>query len=128
MSHSVRRRRQNEHLLLQRLLFSSFIGGTLALFLAIAAFFLFQVRYNDSIYPGVQVSSQPLGGMDVVDATLVLTNAISYPKLGEVIISGPNGERWSLPPADLGLSFDPGGNQRGCLCLWPSGGSVPASG
>lgn len=122
MSHSVRRRRQNEHLLLQRLLFSSFIGGTLALFLAIAAFFLFQVRYNDSIYPGVEVSSQPLGGMDVVDATLVLTNAISYPKLGEVIISGPNGERWSLPPADLGLSFDPAATSEAAFAYGRQGG------
>ena len=86
MSHSVRRRRQNERCLAaSSLLF--LCGGTLALF-GYRRVFLFQVRYNDSIYPGVEVSSQPLGGMDVVDATLVLTNAISYPKLGEVIISG----------------------------------------
>ncbi|HOT90644.1 MAG TPA: VanW family protein [Anaerolineae bacterium] len=60
---------------------------------------------DQRLVPGVWIWNVPLGGMALSDAQAYLAAALPL-RQPNILIVGPEGQRWSLSPADLGMSVD----------------------
>ncbi len=93
-------------------LLAALLGGVaLFLFLAILWTVGYQVYYAGRIFPGVSVAGVDLSGMTPDEAVVRLSQALSYPYTGRVVLR--DGERiWVVSPAELGMVFDASSTAR----------------
>ncbi|KXK14407.1 MAG: VanW family protein [Chloroflexi bacterium OLB14] len=66
----------------------------------------YQLVYAGRIFPGVSVAGVDLSGLSPNDATLKLSQTLSYPHTGKILFR--DGDKvWVASPAELGMVFDP---------------------
>ena len=61
--------------------------------------------FDQRILPGVSAGGISLGGKTLVEAEILLQQAVPYPEQGNVILKIES-QSWVVKPADLGLHFD----------------------
>jgi vancomycin resistance protein YoaR len=98
-------RSQSPHLLVQILL--TLLTGSIffVIFLFLSSV-LYQVWYNDRIFPGVSMLGVDLGGLTPREAEDVISASFPYPQNGSVKLKYQD-KSWDYKPAGLGLSLDP---------------------
>lgn len=86
---------------------ATFVGGVLLFFAIIIVWVLgYQLVYAGRIFPGVSVAGVDLSGLSPNDATLKLSQTLSYPHTGKILFR--DGDKvWVASPAELGMVFDP---------------------
>ena len=101
--------------------------GLLAL-AAAGAVAVFEYRYVDRIYPGVQAAGIPLGGMTLSAADAAIADGLTpYPGLPVVVQH--EDRRWALSPSDLGVSVDSAATAAQAYAVGRSGAAgVPQPG
>jgi len=82
------------------------ISGSILLAVVLGIFlFAYQLRYADTIYPGVSAFGVPLGGMTPEEAVAALSNNFTYDD--DAIFTLRDGDKfWQLTAGDLGVSFN----------------------
>jgi len=101
---------------------AALLGG-LALFLIAATLWTlgFQLLYAGRIFPGVSVAGVDLSGMAPADASLKLSQTLSYPYTGKIILR--DGEKiWLVSPAQMGMAFDASASAQAAYRLGRSSG------
>lgn len=83
-----------------------FVTGSILLVLVLSLFLLaFQLRFRDTIYPGVSALGMPLSGMTIEEATATLETQFSYGS--NAVFTFRDGDNiWQMTAADLGVGFD----------------------
>ncbi len=111
---------QRAHPLAQ--LLAALLGGT-ALFLLIVVLWTvgYQIYYAGRIFPGVSVAGVNLSGMTLDDATLRLSQTLTYPYTGQVVLRDKD-RLWVASPAELGMVFDVSATARAAYLVGRSGG------
>jgi vancomycin resistance protein YoaR len=66
---------------------------------------IIHLLYDQRILPGVSASGIALGGKTLVEAEVLLQQAVTYPEQGRVVLKTGD-QSWVVKPADLGLQFD----------------------
>jgi hypothetical protein len=85
----------------------------------------YQLLYAGRIFPGVSVAGVDASGLDPEAAALKLSQTLSYPINGTVILR--DGERaWSASPAQLGMVFDASSSAEAAYRLGRTGGLLSA--
>ncbi len=110
-----------QELLWQQVL-ASLLGG-LALFLAITLTWTlgYQLWYAGRIFPGVSVAGVDLSGLAPAEASLKLSQTLSYPYTGKILLR--DGARvWLVSPAQMGMAFDASASAQAAYRLGRSGG------
>jgi vancomycin resistance protein YoaR len=79
--------------------------GVLELIVVMAVGWMVGPRLDDRFVPGVWVWDLSLGGMTYEEAQSKLTAALPLHE-PNVVLLGPEGQRWSFTPAELGISLD----------------------
>ncbi len=105
---------------------AALIAGLLLFFGAIIVWVLgYQLLYAGRIFPGVTVAGVSLSGLSPDDAALKLSENLSYPLSGKVVLR--NGDRaWVASPVQLGMVFDASASARTAYRLGRSGGLFAA--
>lgn len=82
------------------------ITGTILLMVVLVIFLVaYQLRYTDTIYPGVSVSGVPLAGMTAQEAVAALSGSFTYDD--DAIFTLRDGDKfWQMTAGDLGVTFD----------------------
>ncbi|GAB4420861.1 MAG: VanW family protein [Anaerolineales bacterium] len=101
---------------------ASIIGGlTLFLGLAIAWTLGLQLVYAGRIFPGVSVAGVDVSGLTPADASVKLSQTLSYPYSGKIVLR--DGEKiWVVTPAQMGMTFDPSSSAQAAYRSGRSGG------
>jgi vancomycin resistance protein YoaR len=101
---------------------AALVSGVILFFVLILTWVLgYQLLYAGRIFPGVTVAGVDLSGMKPSDASLKLSQALSYPIHGKVLFR--DGEKaWMASPTELGMAFDPSSSARTAYKLGRSGG------
>jgi vancomycin resistance protein YoaR len=101
---------------------AALIGG-LALFLGILLAWTvgFQLIYAGRIFPGVSVAGVDLSGLSPSDAALKLSQTLSYPNTGKIVLRD-GGSVWVVTPAQMGMAFDASSSAQAAYKLGRSGG------
>ena len=101
---------------------AALLGG-LALFLgAIILWTLgFQLMYAGRIFPGVSVAGVDLSGLSPMDASIKLSQTLSYPYTGKIVLRD-GGRVWVVSPAQMGMAFDASSSAQAAYRLGRSGG------
>ncbi|MGC9347939.1 MAG: VanW family protein [Anaerolineae bacterium] len=79
--------------------------GVLELIVVMAMGWMLGPRLEDRFVPGVWVWDLSLGGMSYEEAQHALESALPLHD-PHVVLLGPEGQRWSFSPAELGMSLD----------------------
>ncbi|MFZ5820633.1 MAG: VanW family protein [Chloroflexota bacterium] len=111
--------RQN---LLWAQILAALLGG-LALFLGAVILWTlgFQLFYAGRIFPGVSVAGVDLSGLAPAEASLELSQRLSYPYTGKIVLR--DGARvWLVSPAQMGMAFDASASAQAAYRLGRSGG------
>ena len=89
--------------------FLAAILGGLALFVAgIGAFSSgYQLIFSNRVFPGIMVAGVDLSSLTPDQASVALSQHLTYPKSGKIVFSDGNA-LWVATPADLGMVFDAG--------------------
>lgn len=81
----------------------------------------YQLVYAGRIFPGVTVAGVDVSGMAPQDAALKLSQSLSYPITGKVLLR--DGDKvWVASPVELGMVFDPSASAQAAYRLGRSGG------
>jgi vancomycin resistance protein YoaR len=109
------------NLLLPQIL-AALISG-LALFLSVLLLWTvgFQLIYAGRIFPGVSVAGVDLSGLSPSDAALKLSQTLSYPNTGKIVLRD-GGSVWVVTPAQMGMAFDASSSAQAAYKLGRSGG------
>jgi vancomycin resistance protein YoaR len=101
---------------------AALISG-LALFLGILLLWTvgFQLIYAGRIFPGVSVAGVDLSGLLPSDAALKLSQTLSYPNTGKIVLRD-GGSVWVVTPAQMGMAFDASSSAQAAYKLGRSGG------
>ena len=101
---------------------AALIGGFLLFFAALLIWMLgYQLVYAGRIFPGVSVAGVDLSGMSPADASVTLTQRLTFPYQGQILLR--DGERiWAASPAELGMVFDASASAQSAYKLGRSGG------
>ena len=91
---------------LEQILIAIFAGCIIGTALLIAFGLGIQVWLAGRITPGVSVSGIDIGGMTPQEAVIALSDQISYPDTGRILLRDGE-ETWLLSPAQLGMFMDP---------------------
>jgi vancomycin resistance protein YoaR len=67
---------------------------------------VYQFRYADRIYEGVEVAGIPLGGLTLDEATKLLRSRLAIPPTASPVTLRYDTRSWTFSPGDLGLSVD----------------------
>jgi vancomycin resistance protein YoaR len=87
----------------------------------------YQLLYAGRIFPGVSVAGVDLSGMRPDAAAAKLSQTLSYPINGKVLLR--DGDKvWSASPAQLGMVFDASTSAQGAYRMGRSGGLFAALG
>lgn len=116
-----------QELLWQQVL-ASLLGG-LVLFLTIILVWTlgFQLWYAGRIFPGVSVAGVDLSGMTPTEASLKLSQTLSYPYTGKILLR--DGARvWLVSPAQMGMAFDASASAQAAYRVGRSGGLLASLG
>lgn len=100
---------------------AALLGGLL-LFLGITILWVlgYQLVYAGRIFPGVSVAGVDLSGMAPDQAALRLSETLSYPISGKVVLREAD-KAWIASPVQLGMVFDPSASARTAYKLGRSG-------
>jgi len=81
----------------------------------------FQLIYAGRIFPGVSVAGVELSGLSPMDASVKLSQTLSYPYIGKIVLQ--DGSRvWVVTPAQMGMAFDASSSAQAAYRLGRSGG------
>jgi vancomycin resistance protein YoaR len=80
-------------------------GGILSAVLALLCLSVFELIFIGRVFPGVSVNNIPLGGKTTQDAASLLSQQISYPYNGKLILQDGN-NTWVVSPVEIGLVFN----------------------
>jgi len=103
------------------------LGGGFTLFMGIVLVWTlsYQLMYAGRIFPGVSVAGVDLSGLSPNEATLKLSQTLSYANTGKILFR--DGERvWVASPAELGMVFDPTGSANAAYNHGRGGGLFSA--
>ena len=81
----------------------------------------FQLIYAGRIFPGVSVAGVDLSGLSPSDAAVKLSQALSYPYTGKIVLRD-GGKVWVVTPAQMGMAFDASTSAQAAYKLGRSGG------
>ena len=81
----------------------------------------FQLIYAGRIFPGVSVAGVDLSGLSPSDAALKLSQTLSYPNTGKIVLRD-GGSVWVVTPAQMGMAFDASSSAQAAYKLGRSGG------
>jgi vancomycin resistance protein YoaR len=81
----------------------------------------FQLIYAGRIFPGVSVAGVDLSGLSPSDAALKLSQTLSYPNTGKIVLRD-GGSVWVVTPAQMGMTFDASSSAQAAYKLGRSGG------
>jgi len=81
----------------------------------------FQLMYAGRIFPGVSIAGVDLSGLTPADATLKLSQTLSYPYSGKIVLRD-GGRVWVVTPAQMGMAFDASSSAQAAYRLGRSGG------
>ncbi|MCC6300229.1 MAG: VanW family protein [Anaerolineales bacterium] len=96
-------------------------GATLFLGILLAWTLGYQLVYAGRIFPGVSVAGVNLSGLTRDEASVKLSQTLSYPLTGKILFR--DGEKvWVASPAELGMAFDPSSSAATAYQLGRSGG------
>src|SRR5512146_3403483 len=95
-------------------------GMTLFLAIIITWTLGYQLVYAGRIFPGVSVAGVDLSGMAPDQAALRLSETLSYPISGKVVLREAD-KAWIASPVQLGMVFDPSASARTAYELGRSG-------
>ena len=105
---------------------AALVCGLLLFFGAIILWVLgYQLIYAGRIFPGVSVAGVDLSGMAPDQAALRLSETLSYPISGKVVLREAD-KAWIASPVQLGMVFDPSASARTAYELGRSGGLFAA--
>ncbi|MFZ5908797.1 MAG: VanW family protein [Chloroflexota bacterium] len=101
---------------------AALLGG-LALFLGAAILWTlgFQLLYAGRIFPGVSVAGVDLSGLAPAEASLELSQTLSYPYTGKIVLRD-GAKVWLVSPAQMGMAFDASASAQAAYRLGRSGG------
>ena len=101
---------------------AALISG-LALFLGVVLLWTvgFQLIYAGRIFPGVSVAGVDLSGLSPSDAALKLSQTLSYPNTGKIVLRDGSSV-WVVTPAQMGMAFDASSSAQAAYKLGRSGG------
>jgi len=101
---------------------AALLGG-LTLFLGAVILWTvgFQLMYAGRIFPGVSVAGVDLSGLSPTDAALKLSQTLSYPYTGKIVLRD-GGRVWVVSPAQMGMAFDASFSAQAAYQLGRSGG------
>ena len=105
---------------------TALVGG-LALFLGTIIVWVlgYQLVYAGRIFPGVSVAGVDLSGLSPQAAALKLSQTLSYPIGGKVLLQYAD-KVWVASPAQLGMVFDASSSAQAAYRLGRSGGLFAA--
>jgi vancomycin resistance protein YoaR len=86
-----------------------------------------QLVYAGRIFPGVAVAGVDISGMKPDAAALKLSQTLSYPISGKVVLRD-GGNAWTVSPAQLGMVFDASSSAQAAYRIGRSGGLFSALG
>ncbi len=110
-----------QELLWQQVLASLLGGLTLFLAFVLAWTLGFQLWYAGRIFPGVSVAGVDLSGLTPAEASLELSQTLSYPYTGKILLR--DGARvWLVTPAQMGMAFDASASAQAAYRVGRSGG------
>ncbi len=99
----------------------SVLGGMILFALVTGLIWIgLQVFYSGRIYPGVHINGIDLGGMEVNQALLKMVDGTAFPQQTSIQLLF-QGNTWSINPAQLGISFDPGSTLLNAYAVGRSG-------
>jgi vancomycin resistance protein YoaR len=102
-------------------------GALLYVCLVLAWVIGYQLLYAGRIFPGISVAGVDLSGMRPDAAAAKLSQTLSYPISGKVLLR--DGDKvWSASPAQLGMVFDASTSAQGAYRMGRSGGLFKALG
>jgi vancomycin resistance protein YoaR len=81
----------------------------------------YQLFYAGRIFPGVSVAGVDISGMRPADAAVKLSQTLSYPYSGRVLLTD-NGQMWVATPAELGMVFDASASAQSAFQIGRGGG------
>ncbi len=104
------------------LIMASIIGG-LSLFLGLVFAWTLgtQLLYAGRIFPGVSVAGVDVSGLSPADASVKLSQTLSYPYSGKIVLRD-GAEIWVVTPAQMGMTFDPSSSAQAAYQFGRSGG------
>jgi len=101
---------------------SALLGGLILFLSAVLLWTIgFQLIYAGRIFPGVSVAGVDLSGLSPSDATLKLSQTLSYPYTGKIVLRD-GGRVWVITPAQMGMAFDASSSAQAAYRLGRSGG------
>ncbi|NOY97857.1 MAG: hypothetical protein GXP40_01465 [Chloroflexi bacterium] len=101
---------------------AALVGGLILYFGSVFAWTVgYQLMYAGRIFPGVSVAGVDLSGLSPADASMKLSENLSFPYTGTVALR--EGDRvWLATPAELGMVFDASASAQAAYRLGRSGG------
>jgi len=100
----------------------SIIGGLSLFLVSVLSWTLgTQLFYAGRIFPGVSVAGVDVSGLSPGDASLKLSQTLSYPYSGKIVLRN-GAEVWVVTPAQMGMAFDPSSSAQAAYQLGRSGG------
>ncbi|HLF73505.1 MAG TPA: VanW family protein [Anaerolineales bacterium] len=101
---------------------AALVSGVVLFFILLIGWTLgYQLLYAGRIFPGVSVAGVDLSGLTPSDASVRLSQTLSYPINGKILFR--DGEKaWIASPAQLGMVFDPSASAMTAYRLGRSGG------
>ncbi|MBN1304017.1 MAG: VanW family protein [Anaerolineales bacterium] len=100
----------------------SLVSGAVLFFLLVFAWMTgYQLLYAGRIFPGVSISGVDLSGLKPADAAVKLSQTLSYPYSGRVVLTDGH-KLWITTPVELGMVFDASASAQAAFQLGRSGG------
>ena len=101
-------------------------GGFVLFIIALLVWTLgYQLVYSGRIFPGVSVAGVDLSGLEPSEASVKLTQHLTFPYQGEIYMR--DGEQiWLASPAELGMVFDASASAKSAYKMGRSGGLFSA--
>jgi vancomycin resistance protein YoaR len=98
------------------------IGGLLLFFAVTITWTLgYQLLYAGRIFPGISVAGVDVSGLDINEASLKLSQTLSFPNTGKILFRAVD-KVWVASPAELGMVFDPTASAVAAYKFGRSGG------
>ena len=85
----------------------------------------YQLLYAGRIFPGISVAGVEVSGMDPDAAALKLSQTLSYPIAGKIVLRDGD-KTWTASPAQLGMVFDASSSARAAYRVGREGGLLEA--
>jgi len=79
------------------------------------------VAFGNRIFPGVSLSGLSLSGLNINEATALISSARNYPESGRITLEYGS-QKWDLKPSQLGVMMDP---QATAIAAYKTGRSGP---